>query len=169
MFTRPAKYVRPGCCPKLSNVGCALLKTHDTRPYPSCNPCWIARRSQGSLWLLPDETIPGLWPLEVDHIIPQAAGGSDEVANLWLACRSCNQYKGKQVYGRDPQSGRKIRLFDPRRQLWKRHFRWSQDGETNEGLTACGRATVIALNLNNPYAVETRRYWVSAGWHPPAD
>ena len=108
-------------------------------------------------------------PLEVDHIIPQAAGGSDEVANLWLACRSCNQYKGKQVYGRDPQSGRKIRLFDPRRQLWKRHFRWSQDGETIEGLTACGRATVIALNLNNPYAVETRRYWVSAGWHPPAD
>ena len=108
-------------------------------------------------------------PLEVDHIIPQVAGGRDEVDNLWIACRPCNQYKGSQVYGRDPQSGQRVRLFDPRRQVWKRHFRWSEDGARIEGLTVCGRATVIALNLNNPYAVETRRYWVRAGWHPPGD
>ena len=35
-------------------------------------------------------------PLEVDHIVPVAAGGSDDVDNLWLACRPCNQYKGVQ-------------------------------------------------------------------------
>jgi len=106
-------------------------------------------------------------PLEVDHIIPTAAGGTDDRENLWLACRPCNLYKGKQVYGRDPQSGRRVRLFNPRRQAWRRHFRWSEDGTHIIGRTACGRATVIALNLNSPFAVETRRLWVDAGWHPP--
>jgi hypothetical protein len=108
-------------------------------------------------------------PLEIDHIIPVAAGGSNELENLWLACRPCNQYKGTQICGRDPQTGRAVRLFNPRRQDWHRHFAWSDDGTQIIGLTACGRATVAALNLNNPFAVETRRYWVLAGWHPPRD
>jgi hypothetical protein len=108
-------------------------------------------------------------PLEVDHILPMAAGGGDDIENLWLACRPCNQYKGVQVYGRDPQCGRRVRLFNPRRQVWRRHFRWSEDGTRIVGRTACGRATVIALNVNNPFAVETRRHWVRAGWHPPED
>jgi len=69
----------------------------------------------------------------------------------------------------DPLSGRRVRLFNPRRQQWKRHFRWSEDGTLIIGQTACGRATVIALNLNNLVAVTVRRNWVAAGWHPPAD
>jgi len=32
---------------------------------------------------------------------------------------------------------------------------------------AAGRATVAALNLNNPYIVPARRLWVLAGWHSP--
>jgi len=35
------------------------------------------------------------------------------------------------------------------------------------GLTPVGRATISALNLNNEVAVEVRRNWVLAGWHPP--
>jgi hypothetical protein len=35
------------------------------------------------------------------------------------------------------------------------------------GLSDCGRATVIALQLNNVIAVLVRREWVAAGWHPP--
>jgi hypothetical protein len=35
------------------------------------------------------------------------------------------------------------------------------------GLTSIGRATVAALQLNNELAVEVRRNWVLAGWHPP--
>lgn len=32
--------------------------------------------------------------LELDHIIPRAAGGSDDVTNLTTACKDCNRGKG---------------------------------------------------------------------------
>lgn len=34
-------------------------------------------------------------PLNLDHIVPRALGGSDRVSNLALACIPCNQTKGK--------------------------------------------------------------------------
>ena len=107
--------------------------------------------------------------LEIEHIIPKARGGSDDETNLWLACRMCNSFKGAQVRGRDPLSGRRVRLFHPRRQRWRRHFSWSEEGTRIIGRTACGRATVIALQLNHVIAVMVRREWVAAGWHPPVD
>jgi hypothetical protein len=107
--------------------------------------------------------------LEIDHIIPKARGGTDAEANLWLACRMCNSFKRTQITARDPLSGRHVRLFNPRRQRWARHFAWSEDGTRILGRTACGRATVIALQLNHVMAVMVRREWVAAGWHPPED
>jgi 5-methylcytosine-specific restriction endonuclease McrA len=44
--------------------------------------------------------------LEIEHIIPKAAGGSDREENLWLACRLCNSYKSVQTQGQDPESDR---------------------------------------------------------------
>ncbi len=108
-----------------------------------------------------------LGQLEIEHIIPQARGGNNDEGNLWLACRLCNGYKGTQTHGRDPLTGRRLRLFHPRRQQWARHFAWSKDGTRIVGRTACGRATVKALQLNNIFAVLVRRQWVTAGWHPP--
>ena len=35
-------------------------------------------------------------PLQVEHVIPRARGGSDRVSNLVLACAECNQAKGAQ-------------------------------------------------------------------------
>lgn len=35
-------------------------------------------------------------PLQVEHVIPRAVGGSDRVSNLMLACATCNQAKGAQ-------------------------------------------------------------------------
>lgn len=105
-------------------------------------------------------------PLEIDHIVPTSRGGSDEEDNLWLACRLCNSYKGAQVEAIDPATGSRHPLFNPRTQSWAEHFRWSEDGTTIEGLSACGRATVLALQLNNLLAVTVRRSWVQAGWHP---
>jgi HNH endonuclease len=107
--------------------------------------------------------------LEIEHIIPKAAGGSDEEENLWLACRLCNSYKGIQTQGQDPESDRNVKLFNPRFQQWARHFTWINNGTHIEGSTACGRATVIAMQLNNPYAVPVRQAWISAGWHPSTE
>ena len=107
--------------------------------------------------------------LEIDHIVPKAAGGSDDEENLWLACRSCNAYKGVRVKGKDPATNRSVRLFNPRQQKWATHFAWVGAGDRIEGLTATGRATVLALQMNNPYAVTVRQAWISAGWHPPLD
>jgi hypothetical protein len=105
--------------------------------------------------------------LEIEHLIPQALGGSDEEENLWLACRLYNGYKGVQIEGLDPETGSRVSLFNPRRQSWRDHFEWSTDGTRILGTTPCGRATVLSLQLNNLIAVMVRREWVTAGWHPP--
>ncbi|NEO27970.1 MAG: HNH endonuclease [Kamptonema sp. SIO4C4] len=105
--------------------------------------------------------------LQVDHIFPKALGGSDEEENLWLACSLCNNYKGIQTQGIDPVENIRVRLFNPRQQRWSDHFTWSETGTEIIGLTPCGRATVIALQLNNKIAVTVRQQWVKAGWHPP--
>lgn len=107
--------------------------------------------------------------LEIEHIIPRAQGGSDDESNLWLSCSLCNRYKGDQTTGVDPVSGITVALFNPRTQVWAEHFRWSVDGTRIIGRTPVGRATVEALRLNNEVAVEVRRNWVLAGWHPPVD
>jgi HNH endonuclease len=107
--------------------------------------------------------------LEIEHIIPKAAGGSDEEENLWLACRLCNSYKGVKTQAKDPESEQNINLFNPRLQQWTSHFIWINDGTHIAGSTACGRATVLAMQLNNHYAVTVRQAWISAGWHPPTE
>lgn len=35
--------------------------------------------------------------LEVDHIIPVAQGGTDDLFNLVTSCRDCNRGKGKRM------------------------------------------------------------------------
>ena len=124
-------------------------------------------RNRCGYCLTRQEYVP--WTLEVEHIVPKSKGGTDDEVNLWLACHSCNLYQNDQMYAGDPLTGRRVRLFNPRRQLWKRHFRWSEDGAFVIGRTACGRATVAALNLNNLTAVTVRRNWIAAGWRPPED
>lgn len=84
-----------------------------------------------------------------------------------MACRMCNGYKSDHTHGRDPVTGEEVRLFTPRLQSWADHFAWSEDGTQIRGLTPCGRATVVVLQLNNVIAVMVRREWVAAGWHPP--
>lgn len=108
--------------------------------------------------------------LEVEHIIPRARGGTDEESNLWLACPICNGHKSDKVEGIDPQTGTLVPLFNPRVQPWVDHFTWTTDGLRIVGLTATGRATVVALHLSDdPDAITVRSYWVLAGWHPPKD
>lgn len=105
--------------------------------------------------------------LQIDHIYPIAKGGEDREDNLCLSCELCNQYKWTKTEELDPESGVRVQLFNPRQQKWQEHFVWTEDGTRIMGMTACGRATVLALKLNNSLAVTVRRNWVKAGWHPP--
>jgi hypothetical protein len=107
--------------------------------------------------------------MHVEHIIPLSREGNSDEANLWLACAWCNSFKGAQDRARDPQTDETVPLFNPRTQVWRDHFRWSDDGTEIVGLTSVGRATVIALQMNNAYIVAARRQWSVAGWHPPID
>ena len=107
--------------------------------------------------------------LEIEHIIPEGAAGLTEESNLWLACTSCNRYKGSRTLGMDPTSGEYVPLFNPRSQRWREHFAWSEDGTEITGLPPCGRATVEALRLNNQEIVGARSLWVQSSWWPPED
>jgi hypothetical protein len=105
----------------------------------------------------------------VDHIIPLSAGGKTIFENLCLSCPFCNLFKQGRVRARDPRTGKLVRLFNPRLESWKDHFRWRDDGVEITGLTPRGRATVEALRMNNAIALTARRFWASGGVHPPED
>lgn len=109
------------------------------------------------------------YPLHIEHIIPEAVGGPSTEDNLWLACSVCNNYKGVQTQAIDPVTQTTVPLFNPRTQVWADHFVWSKTGTEVIGLTPTGRATVLALQLNNPFRIHSRERWVSVGWHPPGD
>jgi HNH endonuclease len=110
----------------------------------------------------------------VDHVIPRSLGGSDEVDNLALACRRCNERRYNFVAGIDPETQEIVPLFNPRRQEWGSHFTWTEDGVIIQGTTAIGRATCMRLDLNDLRYPEhdsirqTRRFWRKTGLHPPS-
>jgi hypothetical protein len=74
----------------------------------------------------------------VDHVIPRARGGSDEV-----------------------------RLFNPRCDRWADHFAWAEDGVMVVGLTEIGRATIARLDMNRERVLLIRQADRDVGRHPP--
>jgi 5-methylcytosine-specific restriction endonuclease McrA len=51
-------------------------------------------------------------PLQVEHVVPKAKGGSDRISNLTLACRGCNERKGakdlEDFLAKKPELAKKI-------------------------------------------------------------
>jgi len=101
----------------------------------------------------------------IDHIIAQQHHGQTTFENLALSCPHCNNQKGPNIAGHDPQSRRLTRLFNPRRQRWSAHFRWQ--GPILDGLTAVGRTTIYVLDMNHPDRVELRRLLIEVELPPP--
>src|SRR4051794_8507761 len=81
------------------------------------------------------------FPFSIDHIKARQHGGETDVANLALACPSCNAHKGPNSAGYDPETGAHVRLFNPRLDRWYEHF--SCDGVSVVGLTEIARATIV--------------------------
>ena len=106
-------------------------------------------------------------PLVMDHILPSSLGGSDERENLSASCYRCNEFKGAKTKANDPVTNQSISLFNPRQQRWLEHFQWANGGTHIIGITACGRATVLVLRLNNEDILQARAIWISLNWHPP--
>ena len=104
--------------------------------------------------------------LEVEHIVPVSQGGSDNYDNLALACRACNVYKSNRLTATDPNTGKIVPLFHPRRHLWKRHFHFDDTIGELRGRTQAGRATVICLQLNSPQQIAARQQWVALALFP---
>jgi hypothetical protein len=85
---------------------------------------------------------------EIDHVIARQHGGKATLDNLAVACSHCNAFKGPNVAGVDPETGKIVRLYNPRQDRWHRHFRY--EGGTLHGLTSEGRATVRTLFHERP-------------------
>lgn len=100
----------------------------------------------------------------IDHVIPVAAGGQTIAENLALACVSCSLRKAARQTAIDPQSGKEVALYNPRRDIWHEHFRW--ESVYLVGLTATGRATIDALDMNRALILAIREEEAALGRHP---
>jgi hypothetical protein len=60
--------------------------------------------------------------LEIDHVLPRAAGGPDDLANLLTACHACNRGKGAQLITAPEEVDGKHDL----------PVRWGHDGTAQE-------------------------------------
>ena len=109
------------------------------------------------------------YEFEIDHIIPESAGGLTTLDNLALACSNCNAHKSARTQATDPQSGEIVRLFHPRQDIWRDHFQWAEDKTHIIGRTDIGRATAAALQMNNSAVMLSRTFWVTYGMHPPKE
>jgi hypothetical protein len=101
----------------------------------------------------------------LEHVVPKTRGGSTDLDNLAWACPGCNLHKSDRVEATDPDTGVKIPLFNPRRHVWNEHFAW--DDYHIVGLTASGRATVAALDFNQPRRIRIRQAEQTFGLFPP--
>ncbi|MEZ4607586.1 MAG: HNH endonuclease [Deinococcales bacterium] len=106
-------------------------------------------------------------PFVIEHIIPLAKQGTNNLDNLALACHGCNSYKHIATTATDPANGIEVDLFHPRQDNWHKHFTWNYDASLILGLSPKGRATIVKLKLNRKGVVNLRKVLANLGLHPP--
>ena len=104
-------------------------------------------------------------PFEIDHAVAIKHHGPTVSSNLVYSCLRCNRHKGTDLTGFDPKTRKLTRLFNPRRHIWSRHFRWV--GPLLVGRTAVGRTTVDVLDTNDPTRLALRQQLITEGVFPP--
>ncbi|GEM_PF-1604969 len=60
-------------------------------------------------------------------ILPRVRGSGNSPSELAYACAACKNHKYDKTHARDPQTKRIVRLCNPRRQKWSRHFQWNDN------------------------------------------
>ncbi len=100
-------------------------------------------------------------PFEIDHVIPRKHHGRTDSSNLALSCVYYNAFKGPNLTGLDPATGKFTRLNNPRRHKWRHHFRFQ--GSILIGLTAIGRTTVDVLQMNHREIAALREILMDSG------
>ena len=99
----------------------------------------------------------------VEHVVAKQHGGTDDPDLLCYACSECNWSKGPNLSGFF--GGKIYPLFNPRKQSWKRHFRWER--ATLIGKTKTEKVTVRVLNINEPSRVMLREHLLWEGRFQP--
>jgi HNH endonuclease len=94
--------------------------------------------------LLPLED--SFFPYHIDHVISLKHGGQTILSNLALSCMLCNISKGSDIGTVLLPDRIFIRLFNPRIDVWKEHFEFTESAIYAK--TTIGEATIKVLNLN---------------------
>ena len=102
---------------------------------------------------------------EIDHVIAEQHRGPTTLSNLALACFHCNNHKGPNIAGIDPETMEMCRLYHPRLDRWEEHF--ARNGRRLVGVTAIGRTTVEVLLINIRHRVAHRQALMEEGVFPP--
>jgi hypothetical protein len=131
-----------------------VVRLVEDRAGQRCEYCRMHQSLQGATFHL-------------EHIVPSSRGGSDEADNLAVACPSCNLHKADRIEVPDPETEAVVSLFNPRTNRWRDHFHWH--GPRIVGLTAIGRATVLALDLNQDRRLLIRQAEELFGLFPPPE
>ena len=82
--------------------------------------------------------------------------GVTSESNVALSCIYCNAYKGSNLSGIDPVTGKLTKLFHPRKHQWNYHFRY-------DGGTLIGRTAIDLLRINLPNLVAIREVLIEDG------
>jgi hypothetical protein len=103
------------------------------------------------------------FPHEVDHVISRQHGGQHNKDNLAYACMLCNRLKGTNLSSLD-RAGALVRLYNPRSDVWRDHFRL--DGAVIQPLTTEAEATARLLRFNLAERVRERAVFQKLGRYP---
>lgn len=135
----------------MSYIPSSLRKKVISRAENYCEYCHLSQKDQEATF-------------HIDHITPEISGGETVLENLALACVSCSLRKGAKQIIVDSVTMAEVQIFNPRKDVWSEHFEWN--GVVLVGLTAQGRATVEALNLNRRLILAIREEEILLGRHP---
>jgi 5-methylcytosine-specific restriction endonuclease McrA len=135
-----------------STIPAALRRLVVQRAGDRCEYCGLSQAGQVATF-------------HIDHITPVVANGETVAENLALACVSCSLRKSARQTVQDPQTLETVPIFHPRQQKWSEHFQWNSVQVV--GLTATGRGTIQALDLNRAMMLAIRTEEELLSRHPP--